>query len=426
MKIAILGAGLTGLAAGMALSKKHDVTILEKHDFIGGLASSYNIKWGGKRYSIPVNYHHVLEDDVFTKETIKQVGLWKHFYQKKIKFAFHVDGKFLRFNSPLGFLQFPAPLIEKIRFGKLVLGASRRTDWKNWEKYNAKEYIEEHAGESIYKRLIRPLQSFKFGGNPDSMSAAWMLNRLGSESKNFLNKFGYLEGGLDRMIRGMAAEIKKNGGQIVKGCDIVRLNKHGNKIESLDYVQGGKKKKLDFNILISTIPLPAIVKLADLKDKRLKRVRYRGSICVTYGMKKRVSPYYWMMFLNDKYDFGAAFEHTNLYSGAAPNDKAVFYAVKYTDQNDSLWGKTDGTIGKLFSRQLDDVFSGFSRDVEWSKVFRERFSEPIYEKDYKNYKPAMRSEIKNVYLAGMPFIFPKIRNMNNAIESGLDVAKLVG
>jgi protoporphyrinogen oxidase len=425
MKIVILGAGLTGLAAGMELSKKHDITVLEKKDYIGGLASSYKVKWQGKNYSIPVNYHHILEDDVSTKQVIRGLGLWNSFYTKKIKFAFHVDGRFIRLSSPMGFLRFPAPFLEKVRFGMTVLGTSRRKDWGAWEEYNAKEYVEGKIGKTIYKRLIRPLQAFKFGGNPDSMSAAWMLNRLGSESKNFLKKFGYLDGGLNQMIEEMVAEIEKNGGWVAKDCNVVKLNRHGNKIESVEYIQNGKKRKLECDILVSTIPLLSIVKLAGLKGKRLKKVKYRGSICVTYGMRKKVSQYYWMMFLDGKYDFGAAFEHTNLYPDAAPEGKAVFYAVKYTDQNDSLWGKTDERIGKMFSRQLDDVFKGFSKNVEWTRVFREMFSEPVYEKEYKDYKPSMRTEIKNLYLAGMPFIFPKIRNMSNAIESGWDVAKLV-
>ena len=425
MKIVILGAGLTGLSAGVELSKKHDVTILEKQGYIGGLASSYSIRWDGNDYRIPVNYHHILEDDKFTKDMVKRTGLWKYFYQKKIKFAFHINSKFIRFSSPVGFLRFPAPLVEKLKFGRLVLSASRKKDWSRWERYNAKEYIEKHVGKSMYQKMIRPLQAFKFGGNPDSMSAAWMLNRLGSESKNFLKKFGYLRGGLDILIEAMVREITKNRGRVFTGCDVYRLSKKEDKINSVEYTQNGKRKKIECDAVISTIPLPGIIKLTGLKDNSLKKVKYRGSICVTYGLREKVSPYYWMMFLDGKYDFGAAFEHTNLYPDAAPKGKAVMYAVKYTDQKDSLWEKTDERIARIFARQLDDVFHGFSSKIEWSLVFRERFSEPVYDKSYKDYKPTMTTRIMNLYLAGMPFIFPKIRNMSNAIEGGLEAARLV-
>lgn len=51
MKFIILGGGLSGLAAGYKLSKKgNEVVILEKEDFLGGLASTYDVKWENKNF----------------------------------------------------------------------------------------------------------------------------------------------------------------------------------------------------------------------------------------------------------------------------------------------------------------------------------------------------------------------------------------
>ena len=43
MKIAIIGAGISGLAAGKILHKKHDVKIFEKSTHIGGIAKTKKI-----------------------------------------------------------------------------------------------------------------------------------------------------------------------------------------------------------------------------------------------------------------------------------------------------------------------------------------------------------------------------------------------
>lgn len=48
MNIAIIGGGLTSLTAALALSKEHKIILLEKDDFLGGMASSYSIDWDGK------------------------------------------------------------------------------------------------------------------------------------------------------------------------------------------------------------------------------------------------------------------------------------------------------------------------------------------------------------------------------------------
>lgn len=47
MKIAIIGAGLTGLTAGFRLSKQgHEVAVFEKEKTSGGLASGFKEKNG--------------------------------------------------------------------------------------------------------------------------------------------------------------------------------------------------------------------------------------------------------------------------------------------------------------------------------------------------------------------------------------------
>lgn len=53
MKIAIIGAGISGLGAAYLLSPKHDVTIYEKNDYIGGHSRTIEAK--GKSRSLPVD-----------------------------------------------------------------------------------------------------------------------------------------------------------------------------------------------------------------------------------------------------------------------------------------------------------------------------------------------------------------------------------
>ncbi|MCD6493651.1 MAG: FAD-dependent oxidoreductase [Archaeoglobaceae archaeon] len=58
MKIAIIGAGLTGLSAAMSLKEHAEVKVFEKDD-IGGLASSYC----KNNYCIEKFYHHCFKQD---------------------------------------------------------------------------------------------------------------------------------------------------------------------------------------------------------------------------------------------------------------------------------------------------------------------------------------------------------------------------
>ncbi|PIN70694.1 amine oxidase, partial [Candidatus Woesearchaeota archaeon CG11_big_fil_rev_8_21_14_0_20_43_8] len=61
----------------------------------------------------------------------------------------------------------------------------------------------------------------------------------------------------------------------------------------------------------------------------------------------------------------------------------------------------------------------------WSKVVRTKYAEPVYDKDYAKYMIDHRTDLKGFYLAGIQHTYPKIRNMNTALESGIKISKLV-
>lgn len=426
MKVVILGAGVAGLAAAMELLEKgvKDVTILEKHDYVGGLAASNKIEWEGTRL-IPKNYHHILEDDIYTFENLKKIGIYEKLYWKKINFAFRIKNRFIKISTLKGFLEFPAPLREKIKFGLLVLRTTLRKNWEEWGKYNTKEFVEKEVGPVMYEKLIKPLQTFKFGEEPDAMSAAWFANRLGGEAKNFLKKFGYIDGGLYLMIHGMERKVKEGGGKIILGVDIKKAEILSKEVKSLIYESNGKTNKIECDYVISSLPSRLSIEIFGLKDTNLKKVKYRGSICIAFGLNRIFTPYYWSMILDKGFPFGAFFTHSNLYPKAAPKGKSVVFAVNFYDQDDPVWKKSEDMILKEFKDGMERLFPGFKSSIEWLRVQKELYSEPLYEKNYYKYRPRMISEIPNLILCGTAFIFPRIRNMSASIESGISAARLV-
>ena len=44
MKIAIIGSGISGLTSAYLLNRKHDITVFEANDYIGGHTHTHNIK----------------------------------------------------------------------------------------------------------------------------------------------------------------------------------------------------------------------------------------------------------------------------------------------------------------------------------------------------------------------------------------------
>jgi len=54
--IAIIGSGVSGLTAAYLLSKKHQVTVFEKNDYIGGHTATVDIEKNGKPYAIDTGF----------------------------------------------------------------------------------------------------------------------------------------------------------------------------------------------------------------------------------------------------------------------------------------------------------------------------------------------------------------------------------
>ena len=52
MKIAIIGSGISGLTASYLLNRKHDITLFEKNDYIGGHTHTHEIEYKGKIWNI--------------------------------------------------------------------------------------------------------------------------------------------------------------------------------------------------------------------------------------------------------------------------------------------------------------------------------------------------------------------------------------
>ena len=52
MKIAIIGSGISGLTASYLLNRKHDITLFEKNDYIGGHTHTHEIKNDNKIWNV--------------------------------------------------------------------------------------------------------------------------------------------------------------------------------------------------------------------------------------------------------------------------------------------------------------------------------------------------------------------------------------
>ena len=56
MKIAIIGAGISGLTAAYRLSGSHEITVFEANDYIGGHTHTVDVELDGERHAIDTGF----------------------------------------------------------------------------------------------------------------------------------------------------------------------------------------------------------------------------------------------------------------------------------------------------------------------------------------------------------------------------------
>lgn len=424
MKVLILGGGLAGLAAGYKLCKKgNDITILEKESFLGGLASSYKIPWNGKEYLVTKTYHHILHGDDTTTNLIKKLGLGDRLNKKRVGTGFLYKNKIWSFSSPFQILKFPLPIYDKIKLARFTLKISKKKNWDDVEGMNAKEWIVKEAGEKNFETFFEKLIWNKFNEPAEKISAPWFGTRFAKEPMSFLKKFGWLEGGIQQMIDLLAKEIEKDGGKIKNGVQIKKL-KNGEK-KRVIYIENNETKEEDFDVAISTIPPASFLKLVDKVPDELKKkfedIKYLSCICACIGLKKIPTKIYWTNILDKHLPYVVIFNHTTLYEDSAPSGKCVLYLVTYLRTNNELWRKSEKEIFETYMKSFSKVFPGFDKNVEWYKISKFVDAEAIYSLNFEN--PPISTD--GLYFAGIYRIYPKIRNMASAIDSGFEVADRV-
>jgi len=397
MKIAVVGAGLTGLKAAKELSEYASVVVFEPED-IGGLVASY----GG----IEKFYHHCFKDDDFLLEEIKRSGLNSKLVWRIAKTGFAANGKIYPLNTPFEILRYPLLTFgEKIRLARFTL-KSRKLNYEDFDDIGVIEGIRRELGEGLLERFFMPLLRSKFGENAEEVSYAWLLGRVAIRSNRKFSgeEIGYIRHGFQQLVDKMAEglEIRKERARIRKAAK---------------WEVNGEQ----FDAVVYTAPLP---ELGELSEKLgIPEIRYQSSVCALVGAEETLTENIYWTNIVDRISFGAVIEHTN-FMPYEDYDIHLIYLASYSTPDGYLFNLSEEEIRRLFLSDLKKL--GFNTEsIKWMKIFKAKYSGPIYEKGYRR-KITPYRVADGFYIAGMTSgpSYPE-RSMNGSIRAGYEVAEQV-
>lgn len=423
MKIAIVGAGVGGLAAAFDLVREGaQVTIFEAADYVGGLASGFRDEaweWSLERY-----YHHWFASDKEILGLIEELGFSEQvLFPRPITAVFH-DDQFYALDSALAVLRFPAVnLIERLRLGMAVAYLKYIAAWKPLEAVTASDWLERWVGSRAYRILWEPLLIGKFGPYYKEVNMAWFWARLKARTP----RLGTFVGGFQRFNDLFAEKLQHLG-------VVIRL---GTPVELIEPDPGGgivvtaAGERFRFDQCLVTSSPGQLTRLAPmLPDEyldQLLKLRSMGAVVLILALKHQLSEsgIYWHSLPKSAgFPFLSLVEHTNYVDREHFGGDHIVYIGDYLDLDHEYYSLSKEALLERFLPSLTRFNPAFSSDwVRQSWMFRTSYAQPVPPLHHSKAIPDIRTPVKGLWFASMSQVYPWDRGTNFAVAIGRQAAR---
>lgn len=424
MKIGIIGAGFTGLAASYKLLQHgHAVTIFERDPLPGGLAIGY--QENGWDWTLEKHYHHWFTNDKAVLDLAKDLDF--PVVIKRPQTSSYVDREILQLDSPMTLLQFAKlSIAERLRMAATLAALRFNPFWKPLEKVKAGEVLPQAMGQKPYEMLWEPLLSNKFGSYAKDISLAWFWARI----KKRTTALAYPEGGFLRFAEKLTDAVKKRKGTVHFNTDVLQITAEDSSVR-IEYQQNGKKRSETFDRVLVTLPGFLFAKLApDLPEnyqKKLTALKGIGAVNLVVRLKKPFfsDKTYWLSICEKNAPVLAIVEHTNFMDKKHYNNEHLLYLGNYVPMDHKYVAMPVEKIFKDMLPYLKKINPDIEKNVIGLQKFVAPFAQPIIPTNYSKMIPPFQTPLPHVYLANMQQVYPWDRGTNYAVELGEKVADLI-
>jgi protoporphyrinogen oxidase len=387
-RIAVIGAGVTGLVAAYRLSRSgYSCDVYERWPGLGGQAATLDVGGGVllERY-----YHHLFMSDRHIAGLCEEIGLPDELEWRRSAVAIFAMGASHPFTTPLDVLRFsPLSLPSRIRMGLAVVWLQRRHKRvEPFEDITAREWIVRNMGRSAYDVVWGPLLRAKFGARrADDISMAWLWSKLtlrrqiqGEQAREEL--LGYPRGSFETIFRRLAELIEQNGGRVLIDRPAAALTRDERGFlvspgaassfraghDPRRYEADGDPERYD--AVLATVPSDVFEALLapslaeEVGDEYLARVRdaeYHTALCVLMEVDRQVTDSYWTNICDPDIPFIGVIEHTNFVEPERYDGRRFVYVANYVEAGDPLLDLDLEGLLAAYEPGLRRVNSGWSR-----------------------------------------------------------------
>ncbi len=417
--VVVLGAGLTGLAAGQRLREAGAPhRILERSPHPGGLART--VEEQGYRFDRTGHLLHLADDGV-RERALRFLGDEHEVIERRSAIWSH--GVYTRYPFQANTYGLPPEVAYACVMG--FIEAAQRTPGPV-DDFEA--YCLAHFGEGFSRHFMIPYNTRVWGVPPSEITAAWCERfvprprledviagavGLRREELGYNARFVYPRRGIGQLATAMAADL-----DIEHGRAPVAIDAEAQRVVLRD-------EEVPYRRLVSTIPLPDLVGL--LRDApepvRVAASRLRHNHLYYLDLALRgpcETPYHWIYVPEERYPFYRVGCYSHFSRFMAPPGKASLYV--------ELCDRGEPELGGLLPRVADALVQmGVIRTRETIVFARVRKIDPAYVVFDRHHQPALA--------VIMPFLAEKgiestgryggwnYSSMGDALAFGFDAAE---
>lgn len=365
-RIAILGAGVSGLALGWLLSQAgKQVTLFEAAGTIGGLARTFY--WHGLPCDIAPHRLYTKDEDVL-RALQNLLPLREHRRRSRIL----VGGR--QIQDPINpielVLRFPPRTGLALVWGFLN---RPRLPEDSFENLALNRY-----GRGLYDFFFAPYTRKMFGVPPREISVTWgreklrssgLLDILKRQSKTYFGRFWYPEqGGYGSLCDAMRARIR---GEVLVEAPVTGLSHADGRVQRVQYRQGGTDRHFDCDRVFSTIPATRLAAMfGEPLDLRFKRIQ----LVYLSVAKPEVMPYYWVYFGDGDVVVNRMAEFKHFHPNDPPADHSVLCA-EVTMDSDHAEEDVIHALERYRLVRRDEILD--------TMLLTEQYGYPVYDRSFE-------------------------------------------
>lgn len=447
-KIVILGAGATGLSAGLRLiDKGYDVIILEKAEQPGGLAKT--ITRGD--YRLDIGPHHLFSQN---EEILKEIiGL----FEKDELAIFNRDARLYFHDRYLDYPLTAKNVLFNMGFKNAFLSSTSYI-WSVIRRYFVKQETEEtfttwvqnNFGNYLYKIFFKPYTE-QFWGIPceelsiDCIPLASKMSFMKTLKLLFIKKFNkeslsvgerdttltlyYPKKGVGEIVKKMCDSFLGKGGKIELSYNVSNITRVDDGTFML-YCQTKTKENTETRAahIISTIPIPNLVQIMtpvapDKISECAKKLEYLSTIVLYIVIPNRDVFDCAYLYLVDR-PYNRISNVNRFHPGLCPKNENMLALEITCHFNDNTWNSSDKELFELCIPDLEaDNFITKNEAKQYFSI-RVKNAYPFYKLGYREHFREICKyfeQIPNLVIAGRTGAF-KYMDIDQCMEDTAELA----